>query len=670
MKKVLNYLPVHFVVCVILGIVLQFYTQFWKFGFLNLLYVFIVCFVLLLVINNKMVSTFLVMLLFLIIGVASVFVNTNQNYNNYYQNYIDDNTAVILRVTKVLKPSVYHDKYQVEVVQIDTIHTVGKALLNVVKDSFSNTLQVDELVLSKPKFVSIAKPRNPYQFNYQLYMEKQDVHQQIFLNYNDFKTLGIQRFSLQGASAKFRNKVQESLKKYHFGKDEFAVINALLLGQRQEISKELSSNYAKAGAIHILAVSGLHVGIILWILTWLLQPLERLPKGKIIKTVCIVLLLWMFAFIAGLSASVTRAVTMFTFLAIGLSFQRKNIVLFSLISSMFFLLLFKPMFLFDVGFQLSYLAVFGIIFIQPKLFKQYTPIFWLDKKIWEITSVSVAAQIGVLPLSLFYFHQFPGLFMVSNLVIIPFLSAILVGGILIILFALIGILPQFVASIYGEIIALLNTFVYWVSHQEKFLFQEISLSIVMVLAVYFSIIMIYRFLIDTSPKKMIHLLCCVIIIQCIYVVEYHQSEAKKQLVVFHKSRNSIIGKRIGSKITIHHDIDSLDVLKLNLVQSFVIGENVSANAVKDIPKIFQIKNQQILVLDSLGVYQINNLEKPIVILQQSPKINLERLIKTLSPKQIIADGSNYKSYVNRWRKTAEKQKTPFHYTGKNGAFVY
>ncbi|WP_397445783.1 ComEC/Rec2 family competence protein [Polaribacter sp. R77954] len=671
MKKVFNYLPLQFVVSVILGIVLQFYTQFWEFGFLNSLFVFFTILLLLLVVKNNITTTILSFLLFFTIGVSIVFVNNDKNYNNYYNNYIDGSTGVVLRVAKVLKPTTYHYKYQVKVVQVGSVKTTGKVLLNVSKDRITNPLKVDELIFANPIFVAIPKPVNPHQFNYQLYMKKQGIYQQIYLNDNDFKSLGIQQFSLQGSSAKFRRKVQKALRKYPFTSDEFAVINALLLGQRQEISKELSANYAKAGAIHILAVSGLHVGILLWILTWLLKPLEILPKGKIIKIVCIVFILWMFAFIAGLSASVTRAVTMFTFLAIGLTFQRKNVVLFSLISSMFLLLICKPMFLFDVGFQLSYLAVFGIIFLQPKLFRLYNPKFWLDKKIWEIISVSVAAQIGVLPLSLFYFHQFPGLFMVSNLVIIPFLSAILLGGIFVIIFALLGWLPEFLASIYGDVIAALNAFVNWVSNHEEFLFQEISFSLYMALAAYIIIFNFYRFLIDKSTKKMMYFLFSIVIIQSVCLFENYQKETKKEFLVFHKSRNTIMGKRIGGKLFIDHDLDSIDVLKFNAIASYTVGEYINTTIKKrEISNVYRFKNQVILVVDSLGVYQIKNLKNPIVLLQQSPKINLERLIKTLKPKHIIADGSNYKSYVKRWQKTAKNQKTPLHYTGTNGVFKY
>ena len=670
MKKVINYLPLHFVIGVILGIVMQFYTQFWEFSFLKLLFIFALLLLLLMRINNKIVRTILTFVLFFMMGVASVFINDCTHYKNYYPLHLKDNSEVILRVSKVLKSSRYHHKYEVEVMQIDRVKTRGKVLLNLEKDSVSRLLKVDELLYTKPDFVAIPEPLNPHQFNYQYYLAKQDVHQQIYLNTNEFISLGIQQFSLQGLSAKFRNYVQESLQKYHFKADELAVINALLLGQRQEISKELLTNYSKAGAIHILAVSGLHVGIILWILTWLLQPLERLKKGKIIKIVCIVLLLWMFAFIAGLSASVVRAVTMFTFLAIGFSFRRKNVILFSLISSMFFLLVFKPMFLFDVGFQLSYLAVFGIVLIQPRIYSLYKTKFWFDKKMWEITSVSIAAQVGVLPLSLFYFHQFPGLFMLANLVIIPFLGAILLGGILIIILALTGVLPQFLASIYGYIIAAMNAFVSWISKQEQFLLQEISLSLLMLLATYFVIIVCFRFLTHRSPVRLMYLLMGIVVIQGVWVFENYQKNTKREFIVFHKSRNTVIGKRVGEQLIVHHDLESESILKLSAVLSYKIGERVKSLTKNDVKNVYHFKNQFILVVDSLGVYQLDNLNKPIILLQQSPKINLERLIKTLSPKQIIADGSNYKSYVKRWQKIAKKEKTPFHDTGENGAFIY
>jgi len=337
---------------------------------------------------------------------------------------------------------------------------------------------------------------------------------------------------------------------------------------------------------------------------------------------------------------------------------------------MFFLLIFKPMFLFDVGFQLSYLAVFGIVWIQPKLYKIYTPTYKVDKKIWEVFSVSIAAQIGVLPLSLYYFHQFPGLFMLSNLIIIPVLGAILVGGIIIIAGALMGILPQFLADIYGFIIAAMNGFINWISHQEQFLFTEISLSFLMMLVSYTVIVFGVQFLINKSPKRLIYFLVSLLLIQSVFLLENHQKKVKKEFIVFHKSRNTILGNRVGEQLFINHDLDSLVIKKNSAMVSYRIGENVNQTYEKEISNIIKLENEYILIVDSLGIYQLDGLKNPIILLQQSPKINLERLIKRANPKQIIADGSNYKSYVKRWQKTCKQQKTPFHYTGKNGAFIY
>jgi competence protein ComEC len=669
MKRLLNYLPFHFVVFLFLGIYAQFNHQFWKFGFLKLLILVAIISVFLVFLKHKKIITLLSFILFYLIGISVVYFNNDVHYKSYYQNYIGENSIVILKVDKILKPGLFNDKYTVSIVQVNSVKTSGKVLLNITRDSLVKPLNVDELLYVKPSFQELKAPLNPHQFNYKNYLVKQGIQQQLFLVNEQFKRIGSQGFSLQGISAKFRNLVQESLKKHDFKPDELAVVNALLLGQRQDISKQLIADYSSAGAIHILAVSGLHVGIILLILNWLFKPLERLNKGRFIKTVLVVLFLWMFAFVAGLSASVVRAVTMFTFLAIGLSFRRKNIIEFSLITSMFFLLIVKPMFLFDVGFQLSYLAVFGIIWVQPILYKFWNPKLKIVDKFWQLLTVSFAAQAGILPLSLYYFHQFPGLFWMSNLIIIPFLGAILIGGIVIIFLSLIGFLPQFLATIFGFVIAQMNNFVRWISLQEQFLFKDISLSFLMMIASYISIIFLVRFLMDSSLKKMIYFLISIVIFQSVFVFETYQNKSKTGFIVFHKSRSSVLGIRTGKDFLVYHNLDSLDIKKFNLITSYKIGENVHQHFKTQETAIFKFKNEHILLIDSLGVYQLNKLINPIIVLQYSPKINLERLIITMQPKQIIADGSNFKSYVSRWEIVCEKEKIPFYYTGKNGAYM-
>ena len=626
MKRLCNYLPLHFVVLGILGICSQFFTNFWTVNFLKTFLVLGLLSITLFIFKNKVLRTLIAFTLFFLLGVSSVIINDDRNYDSFYENYIQDNSKIVLQIHKVLKPGNFYLKYEAKIINVDTVKTNGVILLNVKKDSVIIPFKVDERLLVNSAIKELIPPLNPHQFNYKSYLEKQGIYHQFFIDKTQFFKLNTKSNTLFGLSSKFRNQIQKSLKKYNFKDNELAVINALLLGQRQDISKELITDYQRAGAIHILAVSGLHVGIILLILSFIFKPLEKLKYGKFIKTVVIVLLLWMFAFIAGLSASVVRAVTMFTFLAIGMSFNRKNVVSFSFLTSMFFLLLIKPMFLFDVGFQLSYLAVFGILWTQPKIYSIWKPKNKIIDFFWQLFTVSIAAQIGILPLSIYYFQQFPGLFLASNLVIIPFLGAILIGGVLVIVTSLINILPQFLADFYGTIISLMNAFVSWISHQEEFLFKEISISFLMMICCYVFIFLGVYFLIEKSPKKLIYFLISILILQGVFMVELNQNKTKNEIIVFHKSRFSVIGKRIGERLLLQHNLDSLKLKKENSISSYKVSEGINEVAEINFKNYIKFYNKDILLIDSLGIYNVVNLNRPIIVLQYSPKINLTRMI--------------------------------------------
>lgn len=514
----------------------------------------------------------------------------------------------------------------------------------------------------------MTPPLNPHQFNYSSYLRKQGIYHQVFIQNSNYKLLDERRYSVLGIAYEIRKSIQEALKKHSFKKDQLAILNALLLGQRQEVSKELIDEYSKAGAIHILAISGLHVGIILLIFSSLLKPLERIRRGKIYKAILLIALLWMFAIIAGLSASVVRAVTMFTFVAFGMFINRRNSVMNSLILSAFFLLLIHPLFLFDVGFQLSYLAVFGIVWVQPKLAQLWKPKYKLINKLWQLLTVSIAAQFGILPLSLYYFHQFPGLFMLSNLVIIPFLGSILVGGILMIVLALIGILPEIVAKFYGTIISWMNGFFRFISEQEDFLFTDISFSGYVMISSYLLILSVGALFSKLNPKRLLACLVSIILFQSILTIEKYERQQQNEFIVFHKSRNTVVGLRKKDSLHVYHDVPH-DNKGLRIIESYKVGEEVFVSYKERVPNFFQIGEQVVLLIDKKGIYHFKKNKGFGVMLTQSPKVNLQRLIAELQPKIVIADGSNYKSMVQKWKETCIKSKTPFWYTGQNGAYI-
>lgn len=672
MKKLLNYLPFHFLIGLIIGIIIQFNYKLWQFGFAKLLVVFIILFIVIFVLHlyiKKQLFTFLSFVFFVFIGISSVYIQNDKNYKKYFEYFLNEETTSVLNITKVLKTGNYNDKYIAEVIQINKQKTIGKILLNVNKKGAKAPLKVGTQVFLKPTFKAVNPPLNPHQFNYAEYLKKQGIYKQIHTNQNEFKIIGNSNFSLVTFASTVRETIQKSLKNHHFSDNEFAVINALFLGQRQEISTELKESYTNAGVIHILAISGLHIGILMLLLSYILKPLESIKHGTLIKSVLIVILLWIFALITGLSASVVRAVTMFTFVTIGQSLQKKQVVEYSLITSMLLLLLIQPLFLFDIGFQLSYLAVFGIIWIQPLLVKRWKPKYKITYKIWQLITVSLSAQIGILPISLYYFNQFPSLFLLSNLVIIPTLGSILAIGILIIILSLLNILPQFLADFYGFIISLLNRFVEWIAQQEQFLFKEISVSFLLLLGLYLFIFGFFQLFKQAKLKQLYFFLSTILLVQSIIIYEKYQKNTKQEFIVFHKGRHSVFGKRKGKTAKIYSDIKIAKLEKQKFLNSYKIREEISLKTMNKVPNTFRFKNETILIIDSLGVYNIPQLKNPIVILTQSPKINIHRVILTLQPNLIIADGSNYKSYVNLWKQSCENKKTPFYYTQQNGAYV-
>jgi len=669
MKKLLGYLPFHFLLFLIAGISCQFYTDYWNNGI-----VISACILIFLSLTaywqrKTLFFVFITWITFFLTGMILVYENDTTNHTNYFEKNLKNTSKVILAIDKVLKPGNYHHKYVADVVQVDSKKTIGHVLLNIEKDSTPLLFHTGDLVFLKNKFQDIKSSLNPHQFNYKNYLAKQGIYQQVYATKQELLLLDQTSTSFLGFIAALRLKIQQSLQQYDFSEDELAVMNALLLGQRQEISKELSDNYSKAGAIHILAVSGLHVGIILLILSFVLKPLERVNKGKLIKLVLVIIFLWFFAVLAGMSASVTRAVTMFSAIALGQFFNKRNAVEHSLIFSMFIILLWKPLFLFDVGFQLSYTAVFGIIWVQPVLYQLWKPTFFIVDKGWQLISVSVAAQLGVLPISLFYFHQFPGLFFISNLIIIPFLGVILGLGLVVLVLSYVSILPVFLEGFYGDVISILNKVVTFVARQEKFLFSEISFSVIKMIFFYLLIILGFQLFLKLNTKRCFLFLGSILAFQCVFILEKYTIAQKSELIVFHKSKNTIIGKRKGSSFEVYHSMDSLQISSQKLLINYKVGENISSQNYHKLSNLMYYKKQVVLIIEKDGLYDIKELNSPIVVLRESPKINLQRLAEKLKPAIIIADGSNYKSYIENWKATCKNLKIPFWTTYNQGAYI-
>jgi len=677
MIKFLNYIPLQLMLWLIFGILVGYYFEIEP----TYLYILFGCFILFFLgtyiyankkYNPSLIFSIITFALSFLIGVSAITFKDERNRSDYYRNNKKFSQSKaqnsILFIRKVLKPNLYSYKYEADVLELNSEKVSGKILLSVKKESNLNTLKIDDKILVYTVFNKIKNPKNPFEFNYKNYLKNQQIHHQLYLKENEYLFLD-SAFTLKGFAAKIREQINMGLIRNGFKNDELGVINALLLGQRQNISEELRQNYVNAGAVHILAVSGLHVGIILLILAFLLKPLKYLRYGNFLSALGIVILLWVFALIAGLSPSVVRAVTMFTAITIGMYSNRISSIYNTLVISMFFLLLINPYYLFDVGFQLSYLAVFSIVWIQPKIYNLWIPKFWLFNKTWQLFTVSVAAQIGVLPLSLYYFHQFPGLFFVSNLVIIPFLGSLLMFGIIVIILSLLEVLPPIIFDFYVLILKGMNRFISFISEQETFVIQSISFSLLLLLASYAFIFLLLKWTEKSNFQRALGVLLSIILLQSVFIFEKYKKQSTHEFIVFNKTAENILGIRDSGKMTINTSISKLS-LSENPIKNYVVGTGIDSITIsEENKKLLFFKKETILTVDSLGFYKFKTIKPSIVLLQQSPKINLDRLILELNPKFIVIDGSNYKSYVEKWEESCNKNKTPFYNTSKNGAFI-
>lgn len=601
------------------------------------------------------------------IGMLVQMLHYPPNQKLHYTHLLVDNEIPVLKavVSERLKPNNFSEKYYFEILSANRKPATGKLLVTVPKDSLNKLLYPGDAFIIAGELKPIAGAMNPYQFDYAEYMRKQGVFHQVKLKDNFIKAGHISNFD--SYIGNFREKLIHSFDIHNFNDKTRNVINALLLGQRQDMDKETSDNYANAGVLHILAISGLHFSMLFYILTMLLKPLNRLRrKGELLQLVIILSLLWGFAFITGLSASVVRSVVMFSFIMVGQYANRNTNIYNSLALSMLVLLLAKPMFLFDVGFQLSYIAVFAIVWLQPIYKKARVSKYTAINYIIDTILISLAAQIGVLPLSLYYFHQFPLLFLLANLVVIPLSNVILVLGLIVLILNFIAPpVAIFIGHALEWLIIAMNGFIEWIASFDKLVLKDIPFTLLLNISLYAVITLMALWLFKKSFRRTAFLLASIVVFQGIYTATVWDSKSHDELVVFNNWKTSLVAVKENSRVTILTE-DSL-AQKSPVVKSYRKGSFAQEFKIKPLQDVLWHKGSKVLVIDSIGAYN-SGIKPDILLLTHSPKINMERLLAELKPKQVIADATNYKTYIARWAATCQNQKIPFHATAEKGSF--
>jgi competence protein ComEC len=345
-------------------------------------------------------------------------------------------------------------------------------LLYFSKEDFPTPYQYGDVLLVKGIPQQVPGPGNPEEFDYRRFLSFKNIYHQHFILNDNVKLIGREPQSwIDYYALRCRAWAETELKNHVTGIREQGIVSALVLGVTDGLDNELLTAYKASGAMHILSVSGLHVGIIYGLILFLLKPLQKVKHGKWVLAGISIVALWLYAFITGLSPSVLRAVTMFSFVALAKPAQHRTNIYNILAASAFCILVYDPYLIMSVGFQLSYLAVLGIVYLQSGLYKLWEPANRLLDEIWKISSVSIAAQLATFALGLLYFHQFPNYFLLSNLFVIPGSFIVLIVGLVLLALSFIQPIAFALGFIIEWIIKALNFIVFAV---EEFPFSLIE----------------------------------------------------------------------------------------------------------------------------------------------------------------------------------------------------
>lgn len=601
------------------------------------------------------------------VGMISFSLHHEPNQKLHYSHLPHNETQTIEgTISERLKPNNYNEKYILKVRSINRSPASGKILVNLPLKGKIKQLQAGDKIIVSDTPSTLPKPLNPYDFDYSAYMAKQNIFHQLTLKENYIIAGQIKNIDFYTEA--FRNKLLDSFSIHKYDKSTTGIINALLLGQRQDMNKEISESYTDAGVVHILAISGLHIAILFYILTILLKPLRRLNnKGKLLQFILILGFLWTFAVLTGLSASVVRSVVMFSFITTGIYINRNASIHTSIAISMLVLLIINPNWIFDAGFQLSYLAVIAIVTLYPLYKKIHISKYRIINHIADAAAISLIAQIGVLPLSLYYFNQFPLLFLIANSIVIPLSNVVLILGISVLMLNFIykdG--PLLLGKALELLIDAMNTFIAYISSFERFIIKDIPFSFTLNIALYVIIVCGTLWLYQKNYKTTIALLSSILLFQGLYTIIKWQGFNTRELIVFHNSHNSMIAAKNNHEITVY-STDSL-ALEHNTIKAYRKACFNPDIAIRPLKNVLWFEKEKLFIIDSMALYNVVDIDPDIIILTQSPKINLERVLAKLNPKQVIADATNYKSLIQQWKASCAKQKISFHATAEKGYY--
>ncbi|MCW3462223.1 ComEC/Rec2 family competence protein [Chitinophaga nivalis] len=552
----------------------------------------------------------------------------------------------------------------------------GNIRLFVRKDSSSNMLRYGDEILVKNQVTPIRSNGNPGAFDYRRYCALQQCYHQLYLRPGEYRKLLQQRGNpIMRAIIHLRRYCLDNLKKYIGSGPEAGMAEALLIGYRRDLEKEIVQSYSNTGIVHVIAISGMHLALLYGSLLWLLQWLPAARWADSLKAVIVLSFLWGFALLTGASASVLRSAVMFTGITIGrFVLQRYTCIYNTLAASAFVLLCYDPSLAMDAGFQLSYLAVLSILLF-------YTPIYellscrqkWLDV-CWQMVALSLAAQLLTTPISLYYFHQFPVYFLPANLIAVPLSTLIIYAAAILLFIAPMAAPAAWLGWGIKYLILLMNTCVEWLGKLPGAAIPAIQLNNYQVVSMY--VLMgglALWIMVKWQPGWWLFLAG---IAGCIalHAVEIIACNRQRKLVIYNVGAYTAIDYMNGRQVQFIGD-DS--IWRSPVAAQLQAARNTRRVSPAQIPgctqygRYVRLGNRQLVMIDSALPRQLPHKKfvADYLLLAHNPRVQIPQLQAHYDCRLIIFAASNSHYRLQQWKKECRELHQLFYVIGEEGAFI-
>ncbi len=607
-----------------------------------------------------------------------------RNNENWFGKYYNDSSTLIVKINEppiVKEKSVKADCIVEAIIQNGVLKKVnGKLLIYFSKDNSILPPKYGDKILINGGLQQIKNAGNPGGFNYSRYMIFQQTTNQVYLKKNKFILLDEHKENkLYSLVFKAREAVINTLQKYIVGnKKVTGIAEALLIGYKEDLDKDVVQEYSNTGVVHIIAISGMHLGLIYIGLVWLFSRLPFVKRSAITKVILILGCLWMFSLITGASASVLRSAVMFTCIIIGKEFFKQASIYNSLASSAFLLLCYNPFLLWDVGFQLSYFAVGGIVLLQKPLQNLYYTKNKAIQYLWQMCSITIAAQILTLPICIYYFHQIPTTFLFTNLICVPLSTAILFAEIALIIFTVFSPLAMLIGKFIYVLTWSMNALIAFFNKLPLSLLDKIFATAITTWALYgFVILLAAAFL---RKNKMILKMSLGFLLLFVGLWAYGkiQLTQQKKMIVYNVSRHTAIDFVSNNKYWFYGDEEfrvdgALQNFNLKPARvSMQVEESMDKLAsLKFKNRLWQFYNKSIMIVDSAVQFELttNKIAIDVLLICKNPKIHIVDIYSAINPTIFVFDASNSLWKIAQWKKECEELHLQYFITAEQGAFI-